>query len=170
MKLACVDVAYQDDEAFAACLLFDQWTDASGAQSLVAHIAAVAPYEPGQFYRRELPCLLAALERSPWPLEMVVIDGYVWLGSEQRPGLGAHLYEALESEIPVIGVAKTAFIDTPAVEAIPGRESESFMGNIRRYRFADRRAAYSGDARGVSNSDTAERSRPFMPRRAAATY
>jgi deoxyribonuclease V len=36
-----------------------------------------------------------------------VIDGYVDLDRQGRPGLGAHLYK--EIGVPVIGVAKSAF-------------------------------------------------------------
>ncbi|MDR3633483.1 MAG: endonuclease V [Isosphaeraceae bacterium] len=69
----------------------------------------VEPYEPSQFFRRELPSLLAVLCRVATPLETVVIDGYVWLHDEDKPGLGAHLYEALGKRTPIIGVAKTPF-------------------------------------------------------------
>lgn len=76
----------------------------------VARISPVAEYEPGAFYRRELPCLLAVLARLPFTPSLVIVDGYVWLGA-QRPGLGQYLYETfpVESRIPVIGVAKTSF-------------------------------------------------------------
>ena len=43
----------------------------------------------------------------------VIIDGYVWLGADLRPGLGAHLYAALHDAMPVIGIAKTRFHETP---------------------------------------------------------
>jgi hypothetical protein len=39
----------------------------------------------------------------------VIVDGYVWLGPGNRPGLGAHLYKALYEKIPVIGVAKSIY-------------------------------------------------------------
>jgi deoxyribonuclease V len=107
--LACVDADYRAEGAVAACVLFRQWTDACPAGELVEHLSRVEPYQPGQFYRRELPCLLAVLAHVTEPLEAVVIDGYVWLADEGRPGLGAHLYEALGRAVPVIGVAKTHF-------------------------------------------------------------
>jgi deoxyribonuclease V len=76
---------------------------------VVERLARVEPYQPGEFYRRELPCLLAVLGKAGAPPAAVVIDGYVWLGDEGRPGLGAHLYAALGQAVPVIGVAKTHF-------------------------------------------------------------
>jgi deoxyribonuclease V len=107
--LACVDVDYRDHEAVAACVLFRAWADAAGAGEEVEHVAAVEPYRPGEFYRRELPCLLAVLGKVQGSLEAVIVDGYVWLGDETSPGLGGHLYAALGGTIPVIGVAKTRF-------------------------------------------------------------
>jgi deoxyribonuclease V len=72
-------------------------------------IDEVEAYVPGQFFRRELPCLLAVLEAVKVRPEFVVIDGYVWLADVHEPGLGAYLFEALNCEVAVIGVAKTKF-------------------------------------------------------------
>jgi deoxyribonuclease V len=81
-------------------------------------IEKVEPYEPGSFYLRELPCLLAALGHLKAPLDTAVIDGYVWLGPENSPGLGAHLYQALGSKTPVIGVAKSPFKGAPNAQRV----------------------------------------------------
>jgi deoxyribonuclease V len=107
--LACTDVDYREGGAVAACLLFNQWGDARAAKELRAEIDEVASYKPGEFFRRELPCILRVLEGAPAPLEAIVIDGYVWLDGASRPGLGAHLYAALGEKTSVIGVAKTQF-------------------------------------------------------------
>ncbi len=74
----------------------------------------VAPYQPGEFYRRELPPLRAILADAGH-LDLLIIDGYVTLDPDGRPGLGA--YAHAEFGIPVIGVAKTSF--ATAVHAIP---------------------------------------------------
>ncbi len=107
--LACIDVDYRTDHAKAACVLFEKWADAQPFALIVKRINHVEPYVPGEFYRRELPCILAVLERNPSSLDVVVIDGYVWLDSNGRPGLGAHLHRALGEKIPIIGVAKKPF-------------------------------------------------------------
>ena len=78
----------------------------------------MAPYEPGSFYKRELPCLLAILRDVPHALEAIVIDGYVWLDVNERPGLGGHLFAALGT--PIVGVAKTMFRGAPAIPVIRG--------------------------------------------------
>ena len=68
-----------------------------------------AGYKPGAFYKRELPLLLSILADIEEPVDVILIDGYVWLGANGEPGLGAHLYAHLGSRIPVIGVAKNRY-------------------------------------------------------------
>ena len=104
---ACLDVAYGDDVASAACVLFNDWSDENAADILTAEVKSIAPYVPGSFYLREVPCLLSVLKQVAVPLDAVVVDGYVWLG--EKKWLGAHLFEAMGGGTPVIGVAKTAF-------------------------------------------------------------
>jgi deoxyribonuclease V len=128
--LACVDVGYLEGAAIAGCLLFQAWTDQAPAESVVVRTAAAAPYRSGEFFRRELPAILAVLKQVHVPLETVLIDGYVWLEGA-RPGLGAHLYEALGGRMAIVGVAKTAWGDpaaggsTDERRAIPLRRGRS---------------------------------------------
>jgi deoxyribonuclease V len=119
------DVDYDGDgEAVAAGIAFTDWTSDRIARTEIVRIAEVAPYRPGQFYERELPCLLALLERFETLPAAIVIDGYVTLGAEGRDGLGAHLHRALGGQVPVIGVAKTRFAGTPAgTEIYRGRST-----------------------------------------------
>src|SRR5262249_59722862 len=70
---------------------------------------APSAYVPGQFYKRELPLLRAVIDGLPSRPSMLVIDGYVWLGATDAPGLGAHLFEELHAVTPIVGVAKTAY-------------------------------------------------------------
>ncbi|HKH44830.1 MAG TPA: endonuclease V [Thermoanaerobaculia bacterium] len=119
--IACCDVDYHDPGAVAAGLWFDHWSDSTGKAEVVLPIAEVAPYQSGQFYLRELPCLLAVLEKGP-PADLVVLDGYVWLGDGQ-PGLGAHLYRALNEKVTVIGVAKTRYAGVTLVRELRRRDS-----------------------------------------------
>jgi deoxyribonuclease V len=82
---------------------------------------AADDYQPGQLYRRELPCLLAMLDLLPeWP-DIVVIDGYVWLASDCKPGLGGRLFAAIGGTTPVVGVAKKPFRGAPSLEVRRGR-------------------------------------------------
>ncbi|UQA62712.1 endonuclease V [Polyangium aurulentum] len=122
--LAAVDVSYGEREAVAACVVFGAWEDATGAHELTARIDSPEPYVPGAFYKRELPCILAVLAKVGEPLEVVVVDGYVWLSGEGRKGLGAHLFEALGGRVVVVGVAKTGFAGASHAIAVLRGKSE----------------------------------------------
>ncbi len=125
MNLACVDVDYRARGAVAGCVLFTAWADVTPARELVATAAAdeVAPYVPGQLYRRELPLLERVLARVGHPLDVVLVDGHVWLDAAGAPGLGAHLWEALGRRSHVIGVAKTAYVGAPAIAVRRGHSA-----------------------------------------------
>jgi deoxyribonuclease V len=110
-SLACLDAAYSETAAGAACALVPAWAAPAPAAVLTWRQGAAAAYEPGAFYKRELPLLLAVLEQLRRPPATIVIDGYVWLDGQRRPGLGAILHEAMGERIPVVGVAKTVFGD-----------------------------------------------------------
>jgi deoxyribonuclease V len=132
MHLA-VDVDYRaQGGAVAAGVLFGDWASDIAEGTLVRHIAAVEPYRPGRFFERELPCILALLEDLPGRPETIVIDGYAVLGPDRRDGLGAHLFRALKGAIPVIGVAKTRFRDTPAEAEVrrPGSSRPLYVTSV----------------------------------------
>ena len=125
--IIAIDVYYQDQKAIVAGVLFHFWDAPKAADEIVIEIELdrVGEYEPGQFYKRELPCLLALLETLETLPEIIVIDGYVHLGSEENPGLGQRLYDALEGRSIVIGVAKTRFQDTPATAEVYRGQSQN---------------------------------------------
>lgn len=108
--LLATDVHYRSGTAKAVCIAFRNWSDEAPVQVYETWVPEVAEYLPGQFYRRELPCILAVLQTVDLTdAEALIIDGYVVLNDAGEYGLGGHLYEALERKIPVIGVAKTRF-------------------------------------------------------------
>ena len=117
--IACTDVHYTNTRAIAACILFHDWSDAHPDLAITERVDNPAPYEPGRFYLRELPALLSVISkltvRRP---EVIIIDGYVWLGDWDHPGLGAHLHQALGETAAVIGVAKNPFRPGPAIQPV----------------------------------------------------
>ncbi len=74
----------------------------------------VQPYQPGQFWLRELPPLRAVLGGLSG-MALLVVDGFADLDPDGRPGLGARAHA--EFGVPVIGVAKSAF--RTATHAVP---------------------------------------------------
>jgi len=120
MTIACLDAAYSETSAGGACALFPTWDAAEPVHVLTYRQGVAAAYEPGSFYKRELPILLAVLNQLERPPETVVIDGYVWLDGDRRPGLGAFLYEALAQRTRVVGVAKTSFGEAPCIPVVRG--------------------------------------------------
>lgn len=120
--LICLDVDYREQGAIAAGVIFEVWDAPSASLDWVTQINEVAPYLPGSFFLRELPCLLAVLRCIPtsFSIECILVDGYVWLDGEGRMGLGAHLFKALEERIPVVGVAKTSFAGATAIPLLRG--------------------------------------------------
>jgi deoxyribonuclease V len=125
MKIAFLDVQYSDENstARAAILLAELWTDGTARWMNVVDVSEVAPYQPGEFFRRELPCLQKALASAPEKPSAIVIDGYVWLDQSGRPGLGAKLFQTLGETTSVIGVAKTRFHDAPGIDVYRNRSS-----------------------------------------------
>ena len=108
MKLA-VDTHYADDTAKVAGILFKDWRDDNYVEKYVCQVSVNKPYEPGKFYKRELPGVQALIKKIGICPEIIIIDGYVFLDGIAKPGLGKHLYNWLEEKIPVIGVAKNPF-------------------------------------------------------------
>lgn len=111
--ILAVDVVYQRDEAIVAGVLFHDWPDEKPVRELVISCAIPESYLPGQFYRRELPCIAALLEQISEKLDCIVIDGFVYLGQSRKPGLGKHLRNVLDQKVAVIGVAKSPYKETP---------------------------------------------------------
>ncbi|MEH0157869.1 endonuclease V [Limibacter armeniacum] len=109
MKLA-FDVQYYDTHAKAVCIRFLDWKDDEPFDIIIKEIKEVAAYVPGEFYKRELPCIMAILDELLLSeVDMIVVDGYVFLDDKKKLGLGGYLYQTLGKKIPVIGVAKSPF-------------------------------------------------------------
>lgn len=104
------DVYYKDNYAKTVGVLFD-WDDTVSNQAIVEVLNDVEEYVPGEFYRRELPCILKLLEKTDLTLiDVIVVDGHVYTDNNGQFGLGGKLWEALQGRLPVIGVAKTSFL------------------------------------------------------------
>lgn len=123
--ISCIDVHYHRNYAVSACVLFEKWNDPIPFSQIRTFVSDIAPYIPGQFYLRELPCILKALELINHNIEIIIVDGYVWLDDLNTLGLGAHLYNRLDKKISVIGVAKNRYkTSSSAIEIFRGKSKK----------------------------------------------
>ena len=107
--ILATDVHYIGSTAKAAGVLFDAWHANEPTREVTCKIENIEPYESGKFYKRELPCILTLLEKFSLEVDSIVVDGYVFLDNQSRPGLGKYLFDSLDEKVSVIGVAKTPF-------------------------------------------------------------
>jgi deoxyribonuclease V len=113
IMILAIDVDYKPNKiALIGGVLFKSWQDSTSHQIIKTQLENIADYKSGEFYKRELPPILKLLQEIPELPEIIVIDGYVFLdNSQNQKGLGWHLFEALGSQVPIIGVAKNRFKD-----------------------------------------------------------
>lgn len=108
--ILCFDTYYFDNKAKTVCLAFNTWTTKDDFSVYSETIEGVDEYIPGEFYKRELPCILSLLKKIECDnIEVIVVDGYVYLDDNYKLGLGGYLHKELAEKIPIIGVAKSNF-------------------------------------------------------------
>ncbi|MDS0137581.1 MULTISPECIES: endonuclease V [unclassified Amycolatopsis] len=109
-----LDVAYDGAGGIAAAVVTLETAGLTVVEERTHRAKAVFPYEPGLFAFRELPPLLAALERLDHEPDVLVCDGH-GLAHPRRFGLACHL--GVLTGRPAFGVAKTRFVGTHAEPA-----------------------------------------------------
>lgn len=122
--IAIFDTYYTGECAITASVCISKWQSVAPESTFVHKLDSVENYEPGQFFRRELPCITGTIEEYALTPSIIVVDGYVHLGNE-RSGLGYHLYNYLDGKIPVVGVAKNEFKgNNKAIKVLRGKSSK----------------------------------------------
>jgi deoxyribonuclease V len=61
--ILAVDVHYKADYAKTVVLLFDSWQSETYSELVEVETENAAEYVPGEFYKRELPCILDVLQQ-----------------------------------------------------------------------------------------------------------
>ena len=119
--IAVLNVGYDEGShsARAAAVVFAKWQDAEPISEYTVQCSDIQDYVPGEFFKRELPCLTLVLETIQEPLDLIIIDGYVSMGD--KPGLGMHLWDTLDGKVPILGIAKTRFHAAYAIEITRGK-------------------------------------------------
>jgi len=125
--IIAIDVYYKNERAKAVSVEFEDWKDEKPTQIHTVELDEIEEYIPGQFYKRELPCILKVLKKSNLAtIEAIIVDGYVQLDEKGKLGLGGYLFEELEGKTPIIGVAKKHFhtIGNKCVEVFRGESKK----------------------------------------------
>lgn len=74
-----IDVHYRKDIAKAVGVLFEL-TDNEPKQILIEYLHGIEEYVSGQFYKRELPCILQIITKVDLSqIEVIIIDGHVFI-------------------------------------------------------------------------------------------
>ena len=124
--IGAFDVHYPTNGgANVAAVLFTAYSDAAPAAEYGQRLSSAAGYESGSFYKRELPCILGLMKKIRETLTVIIVDGFVALG--KRPGLGHHLFDALNGRLPVIGVAKSGFKGAAGIEVFRGESTRPLL-------------------------------------------
>ena len=116
--ILAVDVLYTDGKGIAAGVLFENWESCSPVGEYVSEMDVDEAYVPGQFYKRELPCILRLLHEHALSPDTIIVDGYVFLDGVEKPGLGKYLYDALGGKQTIVGVAKNLFSGISSMHGI----------------------------------------------------
>jgi deoxyinosine 3'endonuclease (endonuclease V) len=114
--IIAIDTFYESDtKAFTVGVLFNSWQD-KVPSSIISVISEnnFGPYIPGQFYKRELPCILDLLKKVDLSkIDFIILDGFLRLKNADgsiHDGLGLHLRKKLNiPHIKLIGVAKSLY-------------------------------------------------------------
>ncbi|MDO5506243.1 MAG: deoxyribonuclease V [Pseudoxanthomonas suwonensis] len=131
--VAGFDVGFEDSgrSTRAAAVLLDADSGEILA-SEVARLPTSMPYIPGLLSFRELPALLAALERLPQAPDLAFVDGH-GIAHPRRLGIAAHF--GVATGLPSIGVAKKLLVGSARMQLhdmrgafTPVRDGEQQIG------------------------------------------
>lgn len=122
MKLAVDTYYYSDTLALTVGVLFNRWTDDEPAEIISSICTSFSSYIPGEFYKRELPCILDLLGKVDLDkIETIIVDGFLRLrfnDGTEKDGLGKKLFDYLNIPgLKIIGLAKSDFCRTDEISA-----------------------------------------------------
>ncbi len=137
-RVAGVDVGFEAGGAVTrAAVAVLRYPELEVLETVVARRPTTFPYIPGLLSFRELPAVLAALERLCEPPDLLLCDGQ-GIAHPRRLGIASHL--GLLVDIPSVGVAKTRLYgnhgDVPDQRGawVPLRVDDEIIGAVLRTR------------------------------------
>lgn len=119
------DTCYRcNNIAKTACIKFDSFETNVIEETYFSLMEVTEPYVSGEFYKRELPCIMKLIEQIDLNgVECIIVDGYV--NHNEKEVLGAKLYHEFDDRIPIIGIAKNKFIgENQSIEVHRGHSSK----------------------------------------------
>lgn len=122
-KKLATDTYYYKDRAKTVGIIFNSWDDSEPETIIHSWLGAdkYGPYIPGEFYKRELPCIINLITEHKLDLkefDTIILDGLARLPGSSTEGLGVHLEDKITELWPdldfydrpaIMGVAKTRF-------------------------------------------------------------
>jgi len=107
-RVAGTDVAFEDHgRVTRGAVAVLSYPELAVIEHTIARLPTRFPYVPGLLSFREIPVLLAALERLGQPPDLVLCDGQ-GIAHPRRFGLACHL--GVLTGLPTIGVAKSRLV------------------------------------------------------------
>lgn len=124
-KKLATDTYYYKDRAKTVGVIFNSWEDSEPAEVIHSWLSDTeyGPYIPGEFYKRELPCIINLFKTNNIDLkdyDTIILDGLARLPGSSEEGLGIHLEDKIQELWPdldfydrpaIMGIAKTKFGD-----------------------------------------------------------
>ena len=90
--ILAIDVNYTPSYAKSVGILFE-WQDEMPREIVLDEFDQVEEYISGEFYKRELPCILRILGRVDLGrVELIVVDGNIYADNQKRMGLDGRLW------------------------------------------------------------------------------
>ena len=102
-KVLALDVAYKDDLAFCAAVIYDLKQE-KVLKELVVKDEVDFPYIPGLLFLREAPIMLEAIEKIDREYDLILVDGQ-GLAHPRKAGLATII--GILTKKPTIGIAKS---------------------------------------------------------------
>jgi deoxyribonuclease V len=102
-KVLALDVAYKDDLAFCAAVIYDLRQE-KVLKELVVKDKVDFPYIPGLLFLREAPIMLEAIEKIDREYDLILVDGQ-GLAHPRKAGLATII--GILTKKPTIGIAKS---------------------------------------------------------------
>lgn len=108
-RVGGVDVGFREEKAHAAVVVLS-FPDLQLVEYATAEVPIPFPYVPGLLSFREMPAILAALEKLEGLPEVFLCDGQ-GLAHPRRFGIACHLGVLLD--LPALGCAKSVLVGRP---------------------------------------------------------